>query len=58
MADRQTDDARPGTVADTWQAATATQRAGVKKQHGPAALDATLAWAGSLRTAQLPPPGD
>ena len=58
MADRQKDDARPGTVADTWHAATAAQRAGVKKQHGPAALDATLDWAGSLRTAQLPPPGD
>jgi phage terminase large subunit-like protein len=58
MAERQKGDARPGTVADTWHAATAAQRAGVTKRHGPAALDATLDWAGSLRTAQLPPPGD
>ena len=58
MADRQKDDVRPGTVADTWDATTSDERDRVLRKHSPEALDVTMQWAGSLRNAQQPPPGN
>ncbi len=57
MADRRTDAANT-TIDNIWQAADAAQRQRLYKTLGSPAVAATLAWSGSLRTAQMPPDGD
>ncbi len=62
MADRREDapnsPAIDGTIADMWDAFSPAERQSINKRQGVAAVDATLAWSGSLRPAQMPPEGD
>ena len=57
MADRLTD-GRDRSTAEAWAAAGADGQSRVIRRFGPEAVAAALAGQGSLRPAQLPPPGD
>lgn len=57
MADRQ-DELRADTVALMWQRLDAAEQAGCRRRYGDETIAAALAGAGSLRAAQLPPPGN
>lgn len=57
MVDRPAD-RRDTTIAETWRELDTAARCGLVEREGEAALKATLVAQGSMRLAQLPPPGD